>query len=95
MCKGQLLCAVGRDGNNQMFPIAWAVVSVENKENWGWFLNLLKYDLSFGEGAGLTIISDMQKVSLFVILFCPNSMFLFIYVYLYIFINILLVVGFG
>ncbi|WCJ24295.1 hypothetical protein M5689_006267 [Euphorbia peplus] len=26
MCKGQLLCAVGRDGNNPMFPIAWAVV---------------------------------------------------------------------
>lgn len=63
VCKGQLLCAVGRDGNNQMFPIAWAVVSVENKENWGWFLNLLKYDLAIGDGAELTIISDMQKVS--------------------------------
>ncbi|XP_042018886.1 uncharacterized protein LOC121766685 [Salvia splendens] len=61
VCKGQLLCAVGRDGNNQMFPIAWEVASVENKENWGWFLNLLKYDLTIGDGAELTIISDMQK----------------------------------
>nr|GEW66620.1 zinc finger, PMZ-type [Tanacetum cinerariifolium] len=32
--KGKLLTAMGRDANNQMFPIAWAVVSVENKNNW-------------------------------------------------------------
>ncbi|WOL20256.1 hypothetical protein Cni_G29060 [Canna indica] len=29
---GQLLFAVGRDGNNQMFPIAWVVVEGENYE---------------------------------------------------------------
>lgn len=23
MCKGQLLCVIGKDGNNQMFPMAW------------------------------------------------------------------------
>ncbi|KAL2896876.1 Lactotransferrin [Bienertia sinuspersici] len=34
---GQLLVVVGRDGNNQMFPIAWACVEVENTETWGWF----------------------------------------------------------
>ena len=28
--KGQLLSAVGRDGNNQMFPIAWEIVNGEN-----------------------------------------------------------------
>ncbi|GJU68115.1 hypothetical protein Tco_1254374 [Tanacetum coccineum] len=32
ICKGKLLSAVGRDGNNQIYPIAWVVVSVENKE---------------------------------------------------------------
>ncbi|GJT76352.1 transposase, MuDR, plant [Tanacetum coccineum] len=26
ICKGELLSAVGRDGNNQIYPIAWAVV---------------------------------------------------------------------
>ena len=26
LLKGQLLVAIGRDGNNQMFPVAWAVV---------------------------------------------------------------------
>lgn len=67
--KGQLLCAIGRDGNDQMFPIAWAVVAVENKENWGWFLNLLKHDLSLEDGTNLTIISDMQKVSSFISFF--------------------------
>ncbi|XP_023758853.1 uncharacterized protein LOC111907317 [Lactuca sativa] len=32
--RGELLEAVGRDSNNQMYPLAWAVVSVENKETW-------------------------------------------------------------
>ncbi|XP_009630971.1 uncharacterized protein LOC107778523 [Nicotiana tabacum] len=32
--KGQLLVAVCKDGNNQMLPLAWAVVEVENKSNW-------------------------------------------------------------
>ena len=33
VCGGQLLSAVGRDGNNQMFPIAYAVVESENTES--------------------------------------------------------------
>lgn len=31
--KGQLLAAVGRDANNQMYHVAWAVVDVENIDN--------------------------------------------------------------
>ncbi|KAL4324646.1 hypothetical protein GQ457_11G025520 [Hibiscus cannabinus] len=31
-----LLVAVGRDGNNQMFPVAWAIVEGEGKESWRW-----------------------------------------------------------
>ncbi|GKC59710.1 hypothetical protein Tco_1087308 [Tanacetum coccineum] len=38
ICQGELLAAVGRDANNQIYPIAWAVVQVENTENWEWFL---------------------------------------------------------
>ncbi|GJW40778.1 hypothetical protein Tco_0066623 [Tanacetum coccineum] len=60
-CKGQLLTAMGRDANNQMFPIAWAVVEVENKNNWCWFLSLLHDDLELDDGKGLTIISDAHK----------------------------------
>ena len=33
ICKGELLCSVGRDENNRIYPITWAVVCVENKEN--------------------------------------------------------------
>lgn len=32
-CCGKLLTAVGRYGNNQIFPIAWAVVEVESKDS--------------------------------------------------------------
>lgn len=34
LCKGELLTAIGRDANNQMFPLAWAIVKIENKDNW-------------------------------------------------------------
>ncbi|CAN1136104.1 hypothetical protein LINPERHAP2_LOCUS9258 [Linum perenne] len=36
--KWMLLSAVGKDGNNQMFPIAWAVVEGENRSSWTWFI---------------------------------------------------------
>jgi len=42
---GQLLTAVGKDGNNQMFPIAYAVVESENYSSWKWFVDLLIADL--------------------------------------------------
>ncbi|XP_076941564.1 uncharacterized protein LOC143611177 [Bidens hawaiensis] len=58
---GQLLSAIGRDANNHIFPLAWAVVSVENKENWKWFLNLLRVDIEMEGGLGLTLISDQHK----------------------------------
>ncbi|KAI3454753.1 hypothetical protein Pfo_011416 [Paulownia fortunei] len=32
--SGQLMHAVGRDGNNQMFPLAMAAVEAENKDSW-------------------------------------------------------------
>jgi hypothetical protein len=30
--KGELLCAIARDANNQMYPLAWAVVEQETNE---------------------------------------------------------------
>ncbi|XP_014521852.1 uncharacterized protein LOC106778409 [Vigna radiata var. radiata] len=59
---GELLTTVGRDGNEQMLPIAYAVVEVENKESWTWFLELLIEDLGGKDVcAGITFISDQQK----------------------------------
>lgn len=60
--KGELLTAVGRDGNNQVYPIAWAIVSVENRDNWTWFLRLLSHDLDCPDGNELTLMSDQHKV---------------------------------
>lgn len=40
--KGQLLCAIGRDANNQMHPIAWAIVEVESYDSWYWFIGFYK-----------------------------------------------------
>lgn len=60
--NGDILAAVGRDADNRMYPIAWAVVKGENKDTWGWFVKKLKENLGLGVGKDLTIISDKQKV---------------------------------
>lgn len=62
---GQLLTAVGRDANNQVYPIAWGVVDVETTANWSWFVNLLKNDLGLNNGDDVAIISDQHKVNTF------------------------------
>ncbi|KAL0408884.1 UNVERIFIED_CONTAM: hypothetical protein Sradi_1822800 [Sesamum radiatum] len=57
----KLLVAVGRDGNDNMFPIAMAVVQTENRDTWGWFLGELLDDIG-GVGTGKwSFISDRQK----------------------------------
>ncbi|KAK8632665.1 hypothetical protein V6N13_073051 [Hibiscus sabdariffa] len=59
--KSELLLAVGRDANNKMYLVAWAIVEVECTDSWAWFLNLLAADLDLEDGFGFTIISDQQK----------------------------------
>ena len=46
--RGTLLTAIGVDGNNQVVPIAFALVESENSESWLWFLKLLKRALVEG-----------------------------------------------
>ena len=72
VCKGQLLSAVGLDGDNQLLPIVWAIVDKENKNNWRWFLAWLHQELALGDGSHLTIINDMQKVLYFLCYFYLN-----------------------
>ncbi|GJV26022.1 hypothetical protein Tco_1378717 [Tanacetum coccineum] len=60
-CRGELLTAIRRDANNQMYPIAWVVVKVENFENWSWFISLLAEDLELGHGIGITVLLDSHK----------------------------------
>nr|XP_045086430.1 uncharacterized protein LOC109771369 [Aegilops tauschii subsp. strangulata] len=59
----QILAATGRDGNNNIFPIAFAIVDKENTASWSWFLTQLKYAIGgeSGKFGYYTIISDRQK----------------------------------
>ncbi|WVZ09785.1 hypothetical protein V8G54_014315 [Vigna mungo] len=58
---GQLLVAVGRDPNDQYFPLAFAVVENECKETWRWFLSQLLDDIGGTECQHWVFIFDQQK----------------------------------
>ncbi|XP_059639507.1 uncharacterized protein LOC132281859 [Cornus florida] len=70
--RGQLLSAVGRDPNDSYYPIAFAVVDVESKVTWQWFINELMAII--GPPYQLTFISDRQKGSVDVLdRLCENT----------------------
>ncbi|KAG7582712.1 Transposase MuDR plant [Arabidopsis suecica] len=58
---GHLLAAVGRDGDNRIVPLAWAVVEIENDDNWDWFMRLLSTSLGLEDGRDMAVISDKQS----------------------------------
>ncbi|CAN6352866.1 unnamed protein product [Urochloa humidicola] len=58
---GHLLTAVGMDPNDCIFPVAMAVVEVECKASWKWFLQTLKDDLGILNTHPWTIMTDKQK----------------------------------
>jgi hypothetical protein len=39
--KGTLLVAIANDGQNRLVPLAFALVEVENNDNWEWFFHIL------------------------------------------------------
>ncbi|CAH9142766.1 unnamed protein product [Cuscuta epithymum] len=59
---GQLLCAVARDGNENMFPLAIAYVDSEDKASWTWFLEVMFEDFGRPEETNWVFMSDKQKV---------------------------------
>ena len=56
----QILAATGRDGNNNIFPLAFGVVEKEDTASWSWFLTQLKIAIGAecGQFGYYTIISD-------------------------------------
>ncbi|CAH9073187.1 unnamed protein product [Cuscuta europaea] len=56
-----LLVAVDRDGNTQMFLLAWDAMKGENHSSWEWFLSKLQISLESSSGEGYTLILDQQK----------------------------------
>ncbi|KAE8783662.1 hypothetical protein D1007_42866 [Hordeum vulgare] len=60
--RQQILAATGRDGNNNIYPIAFGVVDKEHGDSWTWFLTQLICCIGSGSKFGTyTIISDTQK----------------------------------
>ena len=54
--KGTLLVAMGCDGNNQLFPLAFAITKGKNIDSWGWFLACIKNRVT--QRMGICVISD-------------------------------------
>ncbi|XP_071704444.1 uncharacterized protein [Rutidosis leptorrhynchoides] len=54
--KGKLLIAVGKNANNQIIPIAFALIDEESNESWVWFLQMLQENVIGNEK--LFVISD-------------------------------------
>ncbi|CAL8084608.1 unnamed protein product [Prunus armeniaca] len=58
---GQLLTAVGIDPNNEAWVLVYAVVEMETRESWIWFIDLLAKDVDIVNSYGWAFISDKQK----------------------------------
>ena len=54
--KGKLLIVMGCDGNNQLFPLAFAITEGENTDSWGWFLACIRNRVT--QRTGICVISD-------------------------------------
>uniref|UniRef100_A0A5B6YXA9 SWIM-type domain-containing protein n=1 Tax=Davidia involucrata TaxID=16924 RepID=A0A5B6YXA9_DAVIN len=57
--QGTLLAATAADGDDGVFPVAFAVVDAETDDNWRWFLLQLKSALSTPRG--ITFVADREK----------------------------------
>lgn len=57
--QGTLLAATAADGDDGVFPVAFAVVDAETDENWHWFLLQLKS--AFSITCPITFVADRQK----------------------------------
>jgi transposase-like protein len=56
-----LLVACGIDANDQVIPLAWALVPIENKIWWTWFLRYLKHSIPALSAECHIFISDREK----------------------------------
>jgi hypothetical protein len=57
--KGQLATATAIDGNNWMYPVAWALFESETTDNWTWFMRQL--EKAIGHPPFLTFATDACK----------------------------------
>ncbi|XP_057469927.1 uncharacterized protein LOC130758927 isoform X1 [Actinidia eriantha] len=57
--QGKLLEATAADGDDGLFPVAFAIVDAETDDNWRWFLLQLK--AAFSTAQSLTFVADREK----------------------------------
>ncbi|PIA37919.1 hypothetical protein AQUCO_02900047v1 [Aquilegia coerulea] len=57
--QGMLLSATSADGNDDIFPVAFAIVDAETDDNWHWFLIQLKSSVSTSRS--ITFVADIKK----------------------------------
>ena len=50
------MIAMGCDGNNQLFPLTFAIIEGENIDSWGWFLPCIRNRVT--QRTGICVISD-------------------------------------
>jgi hypothetical protein len=58
--KGTLMVVVGLTVENQLLPLAFALVEGENNESWSWFLHLVRKEV-VGPGRSICIILDRHR----------------------------------
>ena len=58
--RGTIMVAVGHDAGDRLVPLAFALVSAENNDNWEWFLGLVRTKI-VGPGKDICIISDHHQ----------------------------------
>jgi hypothetical protein len=52
----KLLIAMAQDANNEVYPLAFAVVKSKSKDSWKWFLSCIKEDVT--QRKGICLILD-------------------------------------
>ena len=50
---------MGCDGNNQLFPLAFAIIEGENIDSWGWFLACIRNKVT--QHMRIYVISDRHS----------------------------------
>jgi hypothetical protein len=58
--KGTLMVAIGMTAENQLLPLAFALVEGENNESWSWFLRLVKNEV-LGLDRSICMISNRHR----------------------------------
>jgi hypothetical protein len=57
---GTLLVAISYDADNTLVPLAFALVERENKDSWGWFMQLVRIHV-IGPHREVGVISDRHQ----------------------------------